>query len=376
MNILLLTHIYPDNLQKWRGVFVQEQAKALSIDNKVIVVFFKANYTEFAPFKKYSFSKMETGNLTEYEVVVSKSLPVITQLKYLINTYSFIKQEIFRNNKIDVIHSHLSYPAGFLGVLIQGRKRIPNVITEHSWIKKHSRSRIHKFCVLYALKKSAAVIAVSDALKDNILSYIFRDIKVIPNLIDTSRFYITIKKKTDSFNIGILGGMSNYRKGLDILLNAVSLIKDLDFTIHIGGDGTLLDKFKDLARDLGIYEKCRFYGEIPAENVPSFFSKLDIFILASRDETFGVVIIEAMAAGLPVIATDCGGPKGIITKENGLLIPAENPAEMASAICQMTKNIQDYNPEVIREYAVKHFGQETVSANIIALYKETILNYR
>ena len=85
MNILILTHSYPDTELKWRGAFIQEQACALSTEHNIIVVHFKVDYSNFAPFSKYGFLKKTDGNIVIYEVTINKSFPVITQLKYLSN---------------------------------------------------------------------------------------------------------------------------------------------------------------------------------------------------------------------------------------------------------------------------------------------------
>ena len=369
MNILLLTHSYPDVKNKWRGVFVQEQVKALSIKHDVIVVCFKVDYSHFAPFSDYSFLKKQSERITEYEVTINKSFPVITQAKYLSNTYRFIEEEILKQIKIDLIHSHFSYPSGFLGTIIQKRKKIPCIITEHTWIKKYFRSRIHKQCVLYALKYSSGVVSVSNALKDDIALFCSRNVSVIPNVIEVDKFYLSEKQDHKTLNIGILGGMGNYRKGLDILIKSVSLLKDLDLIVHIGGDGILLEKFKTLSKESGVFEKCKFYGEILTEHIPDFYSRLDIFVLASRDETFGVVVVEAMASGLPVIATDCGGPKEIITRDTGILVEKENPEELASAIKYMSENLHFYNKDSIRKYAEEKYGQKSFVESITHFYQ-------
>ncbi len=370
MNILILTHSYPDTNHKWRGSFIREQARTLSTGFNITVVYFKMDYSHFAPFSRYSFLKKNEGKITIYEVTVNKSFPVITQLKYLSNTYRFIKDQILSKGKIDIIHSHLSYPAGFLGTIIQIRKKIPNILTEHTWIKKYFRSRIHKFCVLFALRNSSFIVSVSKALKDDITLYCTRSIEVIPNVIEVEKFAVQRIKKSGVVNLGILGGMSNYRKGLDILLKSVSLLKELDYTLHIGGDGIYLETFRQLSKELGVFEKCRFYGEVPPEAILSFYSALDIFVLASRDETFGVVVVEAMSCGLPVIATKCGGPQEIITKETGVLVDVDNPGQLAGAIIFVAENLKSYDPDKIKEYALSKFGRKTFTESITQLYNE------
>jgi glycosyltransferase involved in cell wall biosynthesis len=373
MNILVLTHSYPDSGHKWRGVFIQEQVKALSIKHDIIVVYFKVDYSSFAPFSRYSFLKKEIGRITEYEVTIRRSFPVINQLKYLSNTYRFIKKEILNLRKIDLIHSHLSYPAGFLGTIIQKRKKIPNVLTEHTWIRKYFRSPIHKKCVLYTIKNTSCLISVSKALKDDICSIRNRSVFVVPNVIDVERFQIPKTENRKSLNIGILGGMGNFRKGLDILLKSVSLLKNMDLSVHIGGDGIYLDKFKKMSIDLGVYDKCKFYGEIPPGDLLQFYSGLDIFVLASRDETFGVVIVEAMSCGLPVIATKCGGPEEIITGDTGVLVEKENPEKLAQAITYMSENLGSFNRESIRKYAQEKYGRESFVSSITKIYQDVLL---
>jgi len=374
MTILLLTHSYPDTEIKWRGLFIKDQAIALSAKHEVIVVYFKVDYSHLAPFSKYSFVKRQNGKIIEYELTTGKSFPVINQLKYLKDTYRFISREILSRRKIDIVHSHLSYPAGFLGTVIQKRKGIPCIVTEHSWINKYFRSRLHKASVLYTLKHSAGIVAVSQALKDDINRYSKRPVYVVPNVVEMKKFSLTgTVSKDKKMNAGILGGMGNYRKGLDILIKALPLIKDLELTVHIGGDGKYLNTFRNLAKELEVQKKCVFYGEIKPEAIFDFYSKLDFYVLPSRDETFGVVVVEAMACGLPVIATKCGGPEEIITKETGILIEKENPAELAAAIRSVAGSMSSYDRKAIRDYVLERYSPETFLALISEVYRELLV---
>ena len=372
MNILILTHSYPDSENKWRGSFIKEQVKALSLKHEINLVYFKVDYSSFAPFSDYSFIEHSFDNITEYEVTICRSFPVINQLKYLTNTYRFINNEILSHKKIDIVNSHLSYPAGFLGTIIQIRKKIPNILTEHTWIRKYFRSWIHKKFVVYTLKKSEGIIAVSKALRDDIGQYCNRSIYVVPNVINVDKFPLLRTRQKHLLNIGILGGMGNFRKGLDILLKAVSLIKNMDLLVHIGGDGIYLDTFKKMSIELGVSEKCKFYGEILPSDLEYFYSNLDIFVLASRDETFGVVIVEAMSFGLPVIATKCGGPQEIVTKNTGILVEIENAAELAEAIANISDNLASYDKHLIREYAREKYGYEAFVNGISHIYQDVL----
>lgn len=373
MNILILTHTYPDELFTWRGTFVRDQAMALSRMHDVTVVYFRGDNTKLAPFSKYTFTVKRSDNLTEYIITVPRFFPVINQVKYLLSTYNFIQEHIIRSKRIDVLHSHMSYPAGFLGTIIQKRTGIPNLLTEHSWVKKHFRSRIHKLCVRYALNNTKCIAAVSSALKKDLENYSGNRIEVVWNVVKIERF-TTAKNQDPSFlNLGILGGYSNYRKGLDILIRAASLLKDKRVLIHVGGDGSLLHMYRKMALEYNVSDLFRFYGGIDPAELNTFFSSLDLFVLPSRDETFGVVIIEAMACGLPVISTYCGGPDEIITPENGILVPVEDPKSLASAIERAAMNLKYYKAEEIRKFASLNFGEEAFLERINPIYKSCIL---
>ena len=372
MNILILTHSYPDTNHKWRGIFIEEQARALSTKHSVTVVYFKVDYSHCAPFSDYSSIKKTDKQLTIYEVTISKSFPVITQIKYLSNTYRFLNKEIFKHTRPDIIHSHLSYPAGFLGAIIQKKKGIPNILTEHSTIKMYFRSFLHKRCVIYALRKSKGIVSVSNALKEEIIQQCNRQVSVIYNIVDTDNFELTQSKTGDCINIGFLGGLNNTNKGLDLLLKSVSLLKGIKFVLHIGGEGVLLDSYIKLARELGIESSCIFHGEILRSNIRAFYSGLDIFVLPSRYETFGIVLIEAMASGVPVIATKCGGPQEIVTHETGLLIEKNNPEELTKAIESMSENLARFDKTAIRNYAVSTFGKSTFIKNITLHFQRVL----
>jgi glycosyltransferase involved in cell wall biosynthesis len=375
MNILILTHSYPNTNNPLKATFIRDQVNALSRFYSITVVFFRIDYSHFGLIPGYSFSKEVSGNITLYKVTVKKSLPGITQINSLVNIYRFIVKEILAKNPPDIIHGHFSYPGGFLGTIIQKRKRIPNVITEHTRIGAYSRSWYHKQCIKYSIRNTSSMISVSNFLKTEIEGVFQRPITIIPNFVDSDIFKIPLTKTTHRINIGFLGAVESKNKRMDVFLKSASLLDKTRFTLHIGGESSLIETFRKKAKEMDFEDNCNFYGEISRNKIADFYSRLDIFVLASDYETFGIVLIEAMSCGIPVIATKCGGPQEIITQETGLLVERNNPSELANAINKMSENLERYNNTSIRNYAESKFGKSVFLAKISDVYSATLNKY-
>ena len=98
----------------------------------------------------------------------------------------------------------------------------------------------------------------------------------------------------------------------------------------------------------------------------------DAFVLSSRNETFGVVIIEALALGKPVIATQCGGPESILRPADGLLVPVDDVSAMANAMCQLIERRNDYDPVEIRQSCVARFSETAIAKRLNWIYAEVL----
>ena len=372
MNILILTHSYPDKKNTWRGSFIQSQARVLCQENDVTLVYFRSENSDFSLFRKYRVTEKKTGRLTEYTVTVPRFLPVLNQLKFLLSTYRFVTRHILRSREINLINCHLSYPAGFLGSIIRKKKGIPVVLTEHSLTENYFRSYYHKKCVIYALNKCSHIIAVSNFLKRNIGKYTRNNISVVPNVVDVKNMKISEKPQKGQFRAGILGGYNNNGKGLDILIRSVAILKNEKLVVHVGGDGSLLDSYKKLVSELSVEKQFVFHGKINPPALPGFYSLLDFFILPSRSETFGVVLVEAMSCGIPVIASKCGGPEEIVTESSGFLVEKEDPHALATAIDKMVSEYDSFNRHEIREYANSNFGSDSFMGKIKILFNNVL----
>lgn len=156
-----------------------------------------------------------------------------------------------------------------------------------------------------------------------------------------------IRTKISSFEEVIIGFLGEHQqvKGLDILILALSEVKDRNIKLLLGGLGPETKKLKNLSLELGIESKIEWLGWV--EDLDYFFSQIDVLIIPSREESFGLVIIEAMSRGCPVIATSSKGPLELITPNyNGYLIPLEDPHALARGIEKFIKIDKETRTEV------------------------------
>lgn len=354
MKILFLTPWYPDDKNPNHGIFVRDQAVALQRTHQVVVVSAKVDYSAFALFS-YTVKESEFKGIKEYRISIKRSLPFINQLVFF---YIVTRQavRISKKNPPDIVHGNIGYPGAFWSWLVSKRISKPYVVTEHtSRFAANFRSLIHKILTVYSLKRARAVISVSSHSAAEISAFIRRQPVVIPNIIDFEKFSTLSETHANVWQIGFLGNLNTPTKGLDILFNALSGIRN-EFKLHIGGSGNLLEEYKRLAGQLKMEDKCIFYGFITHVEVPAFMKHLHFFVSASRFESFGMVMVEAMACGLPVVATASGGPADFINSSNGILVEKENADALRLGIETMMQNYRAYDPAQIRKFAMENYS--------------------
>lgn len=367
MKILFLTPWYPDEDKPNHGIFVRDQARALAEVHDVWVISAKVNYSKFS-FSDINISQSRTGRLTESFFVVNRSLPVFNQLNFF---YRIVRKTlaITKEFQPDIIHGNISYAGGVWSMLTSRSTGIPFIITEHTRLQNNFRSFFHKHFSLKAIRSANAVISVSRWHADEIFQLTGKKPVIIPNIIDFDRYPSVITRPSDEvFQIGFLGGLDTDVKGLGLLLKSCSSLT-IPFRLHVGGDGQLLEHYKREAEVLGISERCTFYGAIPNANVFQFFSKLHMFASSSRSETFGVAMVEAIACGLPVVATDSGGPGEFITPDNGLIVKNHNAEALTKGIEQVRASYSQYSPEKVRHTVVNRFSKVQFLERINSVYQ-------
>jgi len=287
--------------------------------------------------------------------------------------------------KPDLILAHSVTWAGYAAFLINREHQIPYLIVEHRsffvWSTEKARQMVKPFYVPFFRKAYGhckKLVLVSSSLSKGIEALV-PDVKtrsmVIPNMIREDMFLPPAEPRHTKPFTFIWAGRLEHVKGLDLLLEAVKLLADRTerpFRIRLAGKGSLKGELEQQAVRLGIAERVKFLGRLSREEMQKEMQRANCKVLPSRYEAFGVVLIEAMATGLPVIATRSGGPDSIINNENGLLVEAEHIEELAGAMEQMMSHIEEYPAEKIRGNTLQQYGHTSVMEQYNQLFLQVL----
>lgn len=289
-----------------------------------------------------------------------------------------LDQAIQRLGRIDLIHAHVGFPAGWIASVLCSERGIPYVLTEHMApfpVRQLLRGGRPRSELRQAFERARAVVAVSPALAAAIRHHGLPCTDVIPNAVDTGRFEASVRSRPASSPFVMLSiGALTRRKGMDLLLEALARWNPPagEVCLHIAGHGPESAALEAQAARLGLGERVRFLGPLRPDEVPVEMSRCHAFALASRQETFGVVLAEALAAGRPVLATRCGGPESVVGPNDGLLVEAEDIDALAWGMRALREQALAADAEAISLRAVSRFGSPAVAARLRQLYERVL----
>jgi glycosyltransferase involved in cell wall biosynthesis len=281
-----------------------------------------------------------------------------------------------------ILHAHLSWPfACKSGVRAGWLARVPAIVgTAQLYLAPAGGRRPHLVLGLYR-----RIIAVSEEVKRRYAA----ELGVPPRTLAVVRNAIRVPPAAPARNAALRAALVQGRpdfvvltparlhpqKGHTYLLQAAVQVPDATFVL--AGDGPLRGDLEAEARDLGVAGRCVFLGQ--RDDVPALLAAADLFVLPSLFEGLPVSVLEAMAAGRPVVATAIGGTDEAITSgESGLLVPARDPAELAAAIRRLQAD-----PPLARRLAAaararveRDFSSEATARNVMRVYDEVLVEAR
>lgn len=374
MFVLIISRGFPSSQDVLIGNFEADQAKALcALGHKVVVLSIDRRFR--ACDRRIGLNHRFVEGIDIYNFYMLP-MPIKTMYKlgyfYIILVVRYLYKIILQNHgKPDIIHAHYLYTMP-IALKLKSKFNIPCVGTEHwSFLGKADLPTFVKFYADKVYYHLDALITVSNSLKMNILKQFGVKSSVIPNMLDVSNFNINSRNQYSKnklyFSFVSVGTLID-RKCFDLLLKAFSKLKIENKYLTIIGDGPRMGELKVLISELGIENCVELTGTLSREEMLPKMSSSNVFVLPSKSETFGVVYIEAMALGLPVIATRCGGPEDFVDLSNGLLIDCNNEESLVNAMDYMYRHYDEYKPEIISNSVISKYSPINIARQIECIY--------
>lgn len=377
---LLFSTLFPNDVRPSHGIFVETRLKQLlasgMIQTRVLapVPWFPFRHQAFGEYGKHaSVSLREERGGVQVEHPRYLMLPKIgmNRAPYALARAGreAAKRILEGGFEFDLIDAHYFYPDGVSAAMIGRALNKPVVITARgSDINLIARYPGPRAMILEAARTCAAVITVSSALKDALvrLGAASDKITVLRNGVDLNAFYQEDRAAARA-SVGVSGfaiasvGSLIPTKGHHLVIRALRDIPDAE--LRVAGIGTAEGELKRLAREIGVSDRVRFLGVVPQARLRTLYSAADCLVLASQREGWPNVLLEAMACGAPVVASDVGGVPEIVTSRMvGVLLDRLSAEGIVRAVSDLRRRTPDRAE--VRAHAEKFSWDETTSGQL------------
>jgi glycosyltransferase involved in cell wall biosynthesis len=392
--VFVIPSWYPSSTNSAAGAFVRDQVQAVARQRpgwriavsvwgqEETVVELRRPFSTFSRLRRRGvwsrFTHPDAPNVIVSSTPVLHWTPRIRSGRF--EAILAANRENFRRSRdcvgdFDLIHAHAAFPAALVAMELASELGLPFVVTEHTGeALRHriERTQIGRRALGDALHRADAVIAVSETLARRLRQEGVLATDVIPNVVDENVFTPATPARSDPPRVLALARLVD-GKGIAQLVEAAALLRRNDFRLElrIGGDGPRRREWERYAQRMGLGEAISFLGSLSRNAVVEEMHACSCFVLPSESESFGVVCVEALACGRPVVATRSGGPEEIVTERDGVLVPARDVDSLAEGI--RTVLTHPYDIEAIRAGAVQRFGSATVTAALERVYRRVLL---
>lgn len=384
MNIVIIPAFFQTKSRKTLGSFFLEQARALQQKGHKVTILYCDTYSIKCVKDWFAYNEEKSEIIEGIQIYRNRCFCPLKHgieghRKAFANGIQKLYDQYMKGNIPDIIHAHCCVWAGYAAMKLSEQIGIPYVVTEHATLFQLHRDEISEKndkVIRKIFQKAARVICVSGAFAKLIESY-RPDIDVVGNVVNCDAFVPRVdSEKHRGIRFLTVCYMEEeaqlYKKGIDLLIQAWTEVvkRYTDVKLVIGGGGSTKTKVEQWVEEHGISKYVEFTGALDRKQVIQEMQSCDCFVLPSRYETFGVVYIEAMACGKPVIAVANGGPDDFVKPFNGLLIKP-GAEELVQAFYEMIGHLTRgnyYQEEKISNYIKSKFSYEAIAEQLEAIY--------
>ena len=370
IRVVILTTSFPLGRESVSGVFVKRLVENLPATVRAVVitpagtvpVFFSSDYElhcfRYAPWK-YQLLAHQPGG-------IPVALKQLKALRWILPAFlgAMFVACFQAARKSDIIHANWSVNgaiAGLVGFLL--RKPVITTLRGED-VTRAQNSKVYRYILAWCIRSNFKLLTVSEAIYSLLLKEFpgcGDKIYFLPNGVDPKLLNNRVVENK-SINIGIFNllaiGSLITRKGVETIIEALSrLYAPQNYRLSVVGDGPELNNLKELAKQKSLSQFVDFIGQVPPNQIASYFHNADAFILASHSEGRPNVVLESFAAGVPVIASDIDGVRELLKEnENGMTFPPGNASELAIKIeeLQQDKNLQELFSKRGKEFIIKN----------------------
>jgi glycosyltransferase involved in cell wall biosynthesis len=382
---LTFTTLFPSSVRPGHGIFVETRLRELmksgQVESRVVapVPWFPSRNPRFGSYARIAATPAREARngldvLHPRYLLAPKIGMIMAPLTLALGARAAIRRLIEEGFDFDVIDAHYFYPDGVAAALLGWHFKKPFTITARgSDLNLIPRFRLPRRMMQWAASKAAALIGVCAALVDVLRGWRLSEAKlhVMRNGVDLERFQpLPREDMRRQLGLGaapVLLSVGNLveLKGHKLLVQALArlLPEYPDAQLVIIGEGPERAGLEQLARDLGVQDRLRLTGALPNTELSRWYSAADLSVLASSREGWANVLLESMACGTPVVATDVGGSAEVMGDSiAGVLVRQRDPESLAQAMLQLLLKAPDRSQ--VRAYAEQFSWQATTNAQL------------
>jgi glycosyltransferase involved in cell wall biosynthesis len=376
--ILFFPKWYPNRNDAYHGIFIRKHALAIAKHCQLAVIY--AGGTKLYG-NTYEIEINEEDGFKEIKVYYQNSISYFNPFVRFTKAFRYYRAlwmgfNIYRKSygMPHIIHVHVLTRPALLAWMLKKFKKIPYIITEHftGYMPQHSeyKGALKKFFDRIFVREAAAVTTVSAILMESMKMHgLHGNYKVVPNVI--SQGPVLERKGLRAINVSDL---VDEMKNVSGLIKACSEIikKYPELTLEIVGEGPDKHTLIRMVEQLGLSNNVVFSAPVPNDILLKKIASASFLVVNSRYESFSVVAAEALACGVPVLSTKCGGPEEFINPDNGLLIENDNEIELEKGLEFMINNLSRFDSKKLQNFAQERFSEEAVSEKFKALYEQSL----
>ena len=380
--ILVFSSLFPSQIRPNAGVFIRERMFRVHQEIPIIVVS-PVPWFPFQGLLRYWRPHFRPQPCCyEEQQGIQVYFPRFFSIPGLLKSYDgffmalgSLSTLIKLRKQFNIIDAHFAYPDGYAATLLGRWLKVPVTITLRGTEVPLSKLPGRNERMLTALKNTSRIFSVSDSLKQHVVSLGVESekIRIVGNGIDLLKFFplnrdivraeLNIAKDAKVLiSVGALVDRKGFHRVIALLPTLVQQYPKLLYLI-VGGDspeGNIKSRLQEQVKTLKLEDHVRFLGAYPSEQLKQPLSAADVFVLATANEGWANVFLEAMACGLPVITTDVGGNKEVVNSlELGIVVPFADPEALLSALILALE--KDWQASEIIRYAQQNSWDSRVS---------------